>query len=203
MRRTHKTRRAGTAAAGRADARQSARSPRRVAQRGPSNPRTNAPNPQSKTRGHSSGGEGGRASERPQPPTRRAARTQQPTSKRPEPTKQDARAQQRRGGRTHARAPAAPDASRSADPATHEQTRSNPRANPQQPTSEPAATHERTRSNPRTNLTRYETTPRKPPRRGGGRGSAFRRVVAVKGRLPPAQVAASAPQRGLQQPTSK
>ena len=148
MRRTHKTRRAGTAAAGRADARQSARSPRRVAQRGPSNPRTNAPNPQSKTRGHSSGGEGGRTPERPQPPTRRAARTQQPTSK-------------------------------------------------------PAATHERTRSNPRTNLTRYETTPRQPPRRGGGRGSAFRRVVAVKGRLPPAQVAASAPQRGLQQPTSK
>ena len=170
MRRTHKTRRAGTAAAGRADARQSARSPRRVAQRGPSNPRTNAPNPQSKTRGHSSGGEGGRTPERPQPPTRRAARTQQPTSK-----------------------PAA----------THEQTRSNPRTNPQQPTSEPAATHERTCSNPRTNLTRYETTSRKPPRRGGGRGSAFRRVVAVKGRLPPAQVAASAPQRGLQQPTSK
>ena len=137
MRRTHKTRRAGTAAAGRADARQSARSPRRVAQRGPSNPRANP---------------------------------QQPTSE-----------------------PAA----------THEQTRSNPRANPQQPTSEPAATHEQTRSNPRTNFTRYETTPRKPPRRGGGRGSAFRRVVAVKGRLPPAQVAASAPQRGLQQPTSK
>ena len=148
MRRTHKTRRAGTAAAGRADARQSARSPRRVAQRGPSNPRTNAPNPQDKTRGHSSGGEGGRTPERPQPPTRRAARIQQPTS-------------------------------------------------------EPAATHEQTRSNPRTNFTRYETTPRKPPRRGGGRGSAFRRVVAVKGRLPPAHVAASAPQWGLQQPTSK
>ena len=62
----------------------------------------------------------------------------------------------------------------------------------QQPTSKPVA-----------NLTRYETTPRKPPRRGGGRGSAFRRVVAVKGRLPPAHVAASAPQWGLQQPTSK
>ena len=47
MRRTHKTRRAGTAAAGRADARQSARSPRRVAQRGPSNPRTNPQQPTS------------------------------------------------------------------------------------------------------------------------------------------------------------
>ena len=69
--------------------------------------------------------------------------------------------------------------------------------------SQPLHVAQRGHSNPAANFTRYGTTPRKPPRRGGGRGSADRRVVAVKGRLPPAHVAASAPQRGLQQPTSK